>query len=1184
MLIQFSNCSFPNRNYLKMKQLVQVITLSFLITNIVFAQVEIFTLNSNSQTFPSNRANAIRWADFNNDGLLDYIVLGRASRGGDASTVYEQTTSGFVQHSIGFNNGINNVMFIRDLNQDGLLDIVVSETSNQTGESYEFYENLGGFRFQRFYEGTSGYSKNVIEIIDIDRDGKIEIIHESRGTVYIDKIMDISKKVFWNTHSIKISERNFDADLFFVGDYFGDGFQDIFVLDQSGISMVSNLDGRVFEFHQIPYNFEGYFQSGYMVNTDSDAALELVASIEATNGIRSIYSFEIDNLEVVSKKVLSSNSGEKFRLLDVDHDGNIDLIEAARYVNNNDRRARISFGDGQGNFINPYDIPLGSINSINLDVGDFDNDADLDLLLVVSGANIRIYENNISSINPNLPPTTPENIGVGEGDDPNTIRVVWDVAHDDHTKSDEIKYQVIVKNEEGQIVTHSYSTNQIVSIPSFQYFLEKNEVIICCLPIGSYSLAVQSIDGSILSSVLEFNISFTIDAAGPDEPTSLTVAALSDEEIELTWQDITDRETAYHIYKKLTSAQEYDLVPTAVLPMNSSSWIDSLVSVETEYDYKLVPYNCAYPQISVSGGVLSFPLLMQEQRFNGTMNNLEVNHLDLGDFDGDGDKDLLAVYSQKLTVFRNDGNSWSNLNLDFPATEKYNGGVSWVDIDGDNDLDIFSMGNTNSNQYYRFYENKGNEVFEILNIDVSLWPGINLRNEKPIFSDFDNDGDLDLTIKIDRGSPSFAQLKNDDGRFAEVEIQDRGTFFGRMPYGDFDNDGDADMLVFVGNSRIDILENDGFGNFSKANTPILSSIIGMRTDLDGASGWFHADDDELLDLFIAGRFETSINGISEYGLVLRNTGGDFEIYGEPINIGSDDITVSFGDIDGDGDSDFFVQSDIPKLFINEGEGVFKIRENLKIALARSLDRVESLLSDLDGDGDIDLLLFGEESFGNPEMFVYNNVTVDAWNRPNINPSVPTNITFEPKQNGIMVSWDMSQDDITPDHQVFYYIFLEDIKNDEVVSPLYQITPSNKSVEGLYYSNSSQFFLQNSNSQGVYAIQIQATDGGGRSSEYSKSIPFNLVTGFDEDHVENENNIYPNPATEFINVSYSSSFIGPVQASLTDANGQKISSYLIHKTEPTFSQELDVSQVKKGVYILRLMEGTSVRIYKLFIQR
>lgn len=190
---------------------------------------------------------------------------------------------------------------------------------------------------------------------------------------------------------------------------------------------------------------------------------------------------------------------------------------------------------------------------------------------------------------------------------------------------------------------------------------------------------------------------------------------------------------------------------------------------------------------------------------------------------------------------------------------------------------------------------------------------------------------------------------------------------GAMAFADVDNDGDKDVLITGKGGPIltTLFLNDGSGNFSPSSTNPFQDVF------DGDVNFFDADNDGDLDVFITGQ-PTASNSSDLYlnnglGVFALAAGNNFET----MMGGNNDV----GDVDGDGDTDIIVTGQnftgvpVTKLYLNNGSGVFtaqanSIFTNLKWGAVRFID--------VENDGDIDLINCGQSSSGQINTILYTN--------------------------------------------------------------------------------------------------------------------------------------------------------------------------------------------------------------------
>jgi hypothetical protein len=174
----------------------------------------------------------------------------------------------------------------------------------------------------------------------------------------------------------------------------------------------------------------------------------------------------------------------------------------------------------------------------------------------------------------------------------------------------------------------------------------------------------------------------------------------------------------------------------------------------------------------------------------------------VGDLDADGDPDLLVGnWRDRLLFFRNEGTrSAPRFVLADSAlirlTRGSNTHPTLGDLDGDGDLDLVVGEGSGTLNYYR---NAGSPAVPAFELVSDEWNGIDPgRRSAPQLLDVDRDGDLDLLVgseaeglKLYRntGSKTEPAFTLDDGFSLPVHVH------ATPGAGDIDGDGDIDVLV-----------------------------------------------------------------------------------------------------------------------------------------------------------------------------------------------------------------------------------------------------------------------------------------------------------------------------------------------------------------------------------------------------
>lgn len=379
-----------------------------------------------------------------------------------------------------------------------------------------------------------------------------------------------------------------------------------------------------------------------------------------------------------------------------------------------------------------------------------------------------------------------------------------------------------------------------------------------------------------------------------------------------------------------------------------------------------------------------------------------------GDYDNDGDQDLLLAgmvnTNRHARLLRNEGNgTFSEAPLSLPAVSL--SAVAWVDYDNDADLDFMICGQTaSSNNITRLYRNDGSNGFAL---SAAQFPGVS----QPVLAwgDYDNDGDQDVFLAGMTNAPYFAfswLFQNQGGNAFTLSPKFFQPYFnGSAAWADYDNDGDLDLSVAgevtpgtYGQAR---LYKNTRGNFSLEYPPVFEGY--PATSL----GWSDFDNDSDLDLLLAG---SALSFQASTGIYRNNGTGVLSRLNVPHLVSVSSGGGAWADIDNDGFGDFVVAG---LIYPPPGgaSGVAQIYRNVQgsnfVALNESLLAIiEAKIApaDYDNDGDLDLLFSGAATNGRLTR-LYRNET-PATNAP---PAPPTNLLALTGVRAAFFSWSAATD-------------------------------------------------------------------------------------------------------------------------------------------------------------------------------
>ncbi len=462
---------------------------------------------------------------------------------------------------------------------------------------------------------------------------------------------------------------------------------------------------------------------------------------------------------------------------------------------------------------------------------------------------------------------------------------------------------------------------------------------------------------------------------------------------------------------------------------------------------------------------------------------LQLGAVDLGDYDNDNDLDILISgiddksRNYITTIFKNDNGTFSELSgLNISAVCL--GNVEWGDFDRDGDLDILAVGLFANEpeiiSISRIYENVGNDKFVVLP-DTKL-PGVYHGIAK--WGDYNNDGLLDIVMA---GHEVTAIYKNNrNGQFKEITGLSLPYIWqtGQVDLGDYDNDGDLDLFFagYDGGSIGELYRNKGNDTFVEDTSSVIKGTH------RGSVKWGDYDSDGDIDLAIAGDSRSTIDiKIVE---IYENKSANFTKDERAELTGIEDGAIIWGDFNNDGLLDLFVAGyfygTTSCLYTNNGDQSFTKHEQSELNIL-GFDCHDIACGDIDNDHDLDLIIVGENIAAT--KIYRNNI-----NTPNTIPTPPSNLVSELIRDTITLSWNSGSDTKTPQTGLSYNISISNSKG-EVIPPMSNDTTGKRRIVAIGNCSLNNFWKSSNLKAGKHSWKVQTIDNTYEASSFCVSDSF-----------------------------------------------------------------------------------------------
>ncbi len=623
---------------------------------------------------------------------------------------------------------------IGDLDGDGLNDLAITNTSSG---QVSVLVNAGGATFPTRASYPAGLKPHSSVIADLDGDGDNDLAVMNAGDETVTIFLNDGAGGFSLLATLPVSDipdqsayptepYAFGGPYLTAGDLDGDTFVDLIVPAAAGVSVLTNAGAGAFA----PYV-----------------------------------------LYPAESSVWASDVG------DIDGDGTQDVVTANHSANS----VSVLCNMGNGGLAPPisytliFGVASGVYNPNSVDLGDLDEDGDLDIIAPTNGSyeHLPILLNNgDGTFGSPLPQEADQATGFAQFEHINS---------DDHldaaafvlTEPGRDKMCVLLGDGTGLLTDEANYNVYVAQDPWYWVNCQRVSVAhmnaddildMIALNEGAASLGIAPNIAVLLGSGLgSFSEGAHFDVPG-FVPNSMTVADLDDDD---------------------------DLDVAVAGPLDTTTWSPGYLAVFLNAGDGMLSFSASY----LTGG--TYPV------------DIQAN-----DLDGDGDSDLVTsnLFTGDLSVFLNAGDA-SFIPLPPQECEDVDAGFIAVgDLDGDSVPDLAVQ------EFYgvpgvTILTGNGDGTFSYAST-VTVLP----HATQPVLADFDSDNDLDIAV-ASFNSPdeptTMTVLTNDGaGMFVGTSYWSPGTRHARVSLAqDINLDGDVDLTVST-DAGISVFLNDGDGTFA----------------------------------------------------------------------------------------------------------------------------------------------------------------------------------------------------------------------------------------------------------------------------------------------------------------------------------------------------------------------------------
>ncbi len=121
------------------------------------------------------------------------------------------------------------------------------------------------------------------------------------------------------------------------------------------------------------------------------------------------------------------------------------------------------------------------------------------------------------------------------------------------------------------------------------------------------------------------------------------------------------------------------------------------------------------------------------------------------------------------------------------------------------------------------------------------------------------------------------------------------------------------------------------------------------------------------------------------------------------------------------------------------------------------------------------------------------------------------------------------------------------------------------------------------STGVYTDVLPGAAMSGCDSTVTTNLTVDQCIGIQTYSFGNGINIYPNPTNGMFNIAISNANFKELIITVVDVQGRLIYNTIDKNIAPDYNKQINIEELAKGIYYIKLNNGTEVKVQKLVVQ-